>query len=37
MKQIRLINEQEFERVQGKYLKVRDAAALREYMKDRKD
>lgn len=28
---VRLINEQEFERVQGKYLKARDAAALRAY------
>lgn len=29
----RLINAQEFERVQGKYLKARDVAALREYAK----
>ena len=29
----RLINEQEFDRVQGKYLKARDVAALREYAK----
>lgn len=28
---VRLINEQEFDRVQGKYLKVRDVAALEEY------
>ena len=28
---VRLINEQEFDRVQGKYLKARDVAALREY------
>lgn len=28
---VRLINEQEFERVQGKYLKARDVAALRAY------
>lgn len=28
---VRLINGQEFDRVQGKYLKARDAAALREY------
>lgn len=28
---VRLINEQEFDRVQGKYLKARDAAALKEY------
>lgn len=28
---VRLINEQEFERVQGKYLKARDVAALKEY------
>lgn len=28
---VRLINEQDFERVQGKYLKARDVAALREY------
>lgn len=30
---VRLINEQEFVRVQGKYLKARDVAALREYAK----
>ena len=30
---VRLINEQEFDRVQGKYLKARDVAALREYAK----
>ena len=30
---LRLINEQEFDRVQGKYLKARDVAALREYAK----
>lgn len=29
----RLINEQEFDRIQGKYLKARDVAALREYIK----
>lgn len=29
---VRLINEQEFDRVQAKYLKARDVAALREYM-----
>jgi len=28
---VRLINEQEFDRVQGKYLKARDVVALREY------
>ena len=28
---VRLINEQEFERVQAKYLKARDVVALREY------
>lgn len=28
---VRLINEQEFDRVQGKYLKARDVAALKEY------
>lgn len=28
---VRLINEQDFDRVQGKYLKARDVAALREY------
>lgn len=28
---IRLINDQEFERVQGKYLKARDVVALKEY------
>lgn len=28
---VRLINEQEFDRVQGKYLKARDVAALNEY------
>lgn len=28
---VRLINEQEFERIQGKYLKARDVAALNEY------
>ena len=28
---VRLITEQEFDRVQGKYLKARDVAALREY------
>ena len=30
---VRLINEQEFDRVQGKYLKARDVAALRDYSK----
>lgn len=30
---VRLINEQEFDRVQGKYLKARDVVALREYVK----
>ena len=30
-KMVRLINEQEFDRVQGKYLKARDVAALKEY------
>lgn len=30
---VRLINEQEFDRVQGKYLKARDVAALQEYAK----
>ena len=30
---VRLINEQEFDRVQGKYLKARDMVALREYSK----
>lgn len=29
---IRLINDQEFDRVQGKYLKARDVAALQEYL-----
>ncbi len=29
---VRLINEQEFDRVQGKYLKARDVAALKEYL-----
>ena len=28
---VRLIHEQEFDRVQGKYLKARDAAALKAY------
>ena len=28
---VRLMNEQEFDRVQGKYLKARDVAALKEY------
>jgi len=28
---VRLVNEQEFDRVQGKYLKARDVAALRAY------
>ena len=28
---VRLINEQEFDRVQGKYLKARDVVALTEY------
>lgn len=28
---VRLINDQEFDRVQGKYLKARDVEALREY------
>lgn len=28
---VRLINEQEFDRVQGKYLKARDVAALQQY------
>ena len=30
---VRIINEQEFDRVQGKYLKARDVVALREYSK----
>ena len=30
---VRLINEQEFDRIQGKYLKARDVVALREYAK----
>ena len=30
---VRLINEQEFDRIQGKYLKARDVAALKEYSK----
>ena len=30
---VRLINDQEFDRVQGKYLKMRDVAALGEYAK----
>ena len=30
-KMVRLINEQEFDRVQGKYMKARDVAALKEY------
>ena len=30
---VRLINAQEFDRIQGKYLKARDVAALREYAK----
>ena len=30
---VRLINEQEFDRVQGKYLKMRDVVALQEYTK----
>jgi 8-oxo-dGTP pyrophosphatase MutT (NUDIX family) len=34
---VRLINDQEFDRIQGKYLKARDVAALREYLKCRKD
>lgn len=33
---VRLINDQEFDRVQGKYLKARDVAALREYARHRK-
>ena len=33
---VRRINEQEFDRVQGKYLKARDVAALKEYTKWRK-
>lgn len=31
---VRCINEQEFDRVQGKYLKARDVAALAEYAKE---
>ena len=34
---VRLIGEQEFDRVQAKYLKARDVAALREYSKYGKD
>ena len=34
---VRLINAQEFDRVQGKYLKARDVAALREYAKQIKE
>lgn len=30
---VQLINDQEFDRIQGKYLKARDVAALREYAK----
>lgn len=30
---VRLINNQEFDRIQGKYLKARDVEALREYAK----
>ena len=30
---LRLINEQEFTRIQGKYLKARDVAALQEYIR----
>ena len=30
---VRLINEQEFDRIQAKYLKARDVVALREYAK----
>lgn len=30
---VRLINKQDFDRVQGKYLKARDVVALREYAK----
>ena len=29
---VRLINEQEFDRVQGKYLKARDVTALKAYV-----
>ncbi len=32
---VRLINAQDFDRVQGKYLKMRDAAALQEYARRR--
>ena len=32
-KMVQLVSEQEFDRVQGKYLKARDVAALREYSK----
>ena len=32
---IRLINDQEFDRIQGKYLKARDVAALKEYAQNR--
>ena len=32
-KMVRLITEQEFDRVQGKYLKMRDMVALQEYKK----
>ena len=34
---VRLISEQEFDRVQGKYLKMRDVTALQEYAKQGKD
>ena len=34
---VRLVHEQEFDRVQGKYLQARDVAALRAYRQDRKD
>ena len=34
---IQLINDQKFDRVQGKYLKARDVAALREYAKQIKE
>ena len=30
---VRLINDQEFDRIQGKYLKARDVASLKEYSK----
>ena len=33
LKELEQLNDQEFDRIQGKYLKARDVASLKEYSK----